>query len=246
MAVKAKTYPPSNLPKRHKSPNQDSIVSKNVTHPPSFQQRLKSPNHAKTCYFYKDGDYKFSGVKIAVNPRRYRRLEALYAELNSKINGLPYGVRSIFTPHGRNVVRSIEGLEDDGQYICSTFRHHAEGLDVTRVAPPAKWNYNKPSSGQRDLNSLLHEDDHDDPPRVKQAHYVREQRMANYYNRSQPKKITVLRNGDPTQRHILLINRRTAQTFDQILTDLSDMFSAATSRLFTMEGRRVSKYLNKW
>lgn len=205
----------------------------------SYRRTLQEAVHAKTCYFYKDGDYKFSGVKVAVHPKRYRRLEALYSELSNKMRGLPYGVRSIFTPRGRDLIRNIDGLEDDGHYVCSTFRHRAEGLDVNRVAPPARWNYNKPPSGQRDLNSMLHDPDLDDMPRVKRARYAREQKMANAYNRSLPKKITVLRNGEPTQRHILLINRRTAQTFDQILSDLSEMFQTAIRRLHTMEGRKV-------
>ena len=205
----------------------------------SYRKALQEAVHAKTCYFYQDGDYNFSKVKVAVHPKRYRRLETLYSELSSKMGGLPYGVRGIFTPRGRNLIRTVDGLEDYGHYVCSTFRHRAGGIDVSRVAPPARWNYNKPSSGQRDLNSMLHDPDLDDMPRVKQARYVREQKMANAYNRSQPKKITVLRNGDPTHRHILLINRRTAQTFDQILSDLSEMFQNAVRRLHTMEGRKV-------
>ncbi|XP_070194990.1 lipoxygenase homology domain-containing protein 1-like isoform X2 [Littorina saxatilis] len=205
----------------------------------SFRKTLHDPLHAKTCYFYKDGDYKFSGIKVAVHPKRYRRLEALYAELSNKVRGLPYGVRSIFTPRGRDVISSVEGLQDDGHYICSTFKHKAGGMNLNHVLPPPMWNYKKPPSGQRNLNSMLQDPDLDDMPRVKRARYIREQRMANAYNRSHPKKITVLRNGDPTQRHILLINRRTAQTFDQILSDVSEMFQCAVRKLFTMEGRKV-------
>ncbi|KAK7503970.1 hypothetical protein BaRGS_00004702, partial [Batillaria attramentaria] len=221
-------------------------MAKAMPHPPpsgySYRRTLHDAPHAKTCYFYKDGDYKFTGVKVAVNPRRYRRIDTLCTELSSKIRGLPYGVRSIFTPRGRNVVRTIDGLQDAGHYICSTYKHRAEGLDIARVAPPALWHYAKPNSGQRDLSHLLHDPEYDDPPRIKRARYVREQRMANAYNRSQPKKVTVLLNGDPIKRHILLINRRTAQTFDQILTDLSEMFGSgvAICKLFTMEGRRIT------
>ena len=206
----------------------------------SYRRTLQDDVHAKTCYFYKDGDYKFSCIKIAVNPRRYRRLETLYSELNKKIKGLPYGVRSIFTPKGRDAIRTVDGLQDDGHYVCSTLRHRAQGIDINRVRSPPRWNYKKPNSGLRDFNSLLNEDEYDDVPRVKRARYVREKRMAYDYNRSQPKKVTVLRNGDPTQRHILLINRRTAQTFDQILSDVSEMFRTAMRKLYTIDGKRVS------
>jgi retinitis pigmentosa 1 len=205
----------------------------------SYRRALQDEVHAKTCYFYKDGDYKFSAVKVAIHPRRYRRLETLYAELSHKMRELPYGVRSIFTPRGRDVIRTVDHLENEGHYVCSTFRHRAEGIDINRVSAPQRWNYHHPPSGQRDFNAMLHDPDYDDVPRVKRARYVREKRMAYDYNRSQPKKVTVLRNGDPTNRHILLINRRTAQTFDQILADLSDMFQNAVHRLYTIEGRKV-------
>lgn len=68
----------------------------------------------------------------------------------------------------------------------------------------------------------------------------RDQRMAEAYNRTQPKKLTVLKNGDPAVRHVVLINRRTAQTFEQILSDLSGMFGLAVRKLYTMEGKAVS------
>ena len=208
----------------------------------SYRKALQEAVQAKTCYFYKDGDQRFSGVKVAVHPRHYRRLDILYNELSNKMKGLPYGVRSIYTPRGRDMIRNIDSLEHDGHYVCSTSRFGAKGVDISRIAAPARWNYHKPPSGQRDLNSILHDPDLDDMPRVKRARYVREQRMAYAYNRSQPKKLTVLRNGEPTNRHILLINRRTAQTFDQILSDLSEMFQCAIRRLHTIEGKRVRQF----
>lgn len=210
----------------------------------SFRRTLLDPIMAKTCYFYKDGDLRTDKIKIAIHPGRYRRLETLYQELSSKMQDLPYGVRSIFTPHGNDAIRLIDELENNGHYICSTYRHRAEGLDLNRLIPRVRWSYNKPPSGQRNLNALLHDPDIEDPPRVKKARYAREHRMAYEYNRSLPKKITVLRNGDPKQQHILLINRRTAQNFDQIMSDLSDMFGSAIHTLYTMEGRRVSETLS--
>lgn len=64
--------------------------------------------------------------------------------------------------------------------------------------------------------------------------------MATVYNKSQPKKITVLKNGDPTYRHVVLLNRRTAQQYEQVLHDLSEMFKFAVRKLCTTEGKRVS------
>ena len=31
----------------------------------------------KNCYFYKDGDPKFAGVRVCINPRRYKKIDAL-------------------------------------------------------------------------------------------------------------------------------------------------------------------------
>lgn len=76
---------------------------------------------------------------------------------------------------------------------------------------------------------------------VGRRYSTRDQRMAHAYNRNPTKKITVLKNGEPKIRHVVLINRHTAQKFEQILTDISDMFGKAIWKLYTVDGRRVSK-----
>ena len=44
----------------------------------TFRQTKRDEGEvAKNCYFYKDGDNKFAGVKVCINPRRYKRIEAL-------------------------------------------------------------------------------------------------------------------------------------------------------------------------
>ena len=45
--------------------------------PQSFRQAVRDDERAKNCFFYKDGDNKFAGVRVCVNPRRYKRLDAL-------------------------------------------------------------------------------------------------------------------------------------------------------------------------
>ena len=118
-------------------------------------------------------------------------------------------------------------------------RNKCKPLDLSKVLHNPTWFVSRPPSGRRALNDLLKEDIRYKEPKFKR--FKREYDMTSVYNRNQPKKVTILRNGDPTNRHVMLFNRKTAQTFDQILEDLSEMFKTAVWRLYTIEGRRVSK-----
>lgn len=77
-----------------------------------------------------------------------------FIELSAKVK-LPFGVRSIFTPQGRDMITSLEMLENNQSYICSPMRAQARGLDPNNVFPPPSWHFNKPSSGTKELNHLL-------------------------------------------------------------------------------------------
>ncbi|XP_048249875.1 lipoxygenase homology domain-containing protein 1-like isoform X2 [Haliotis rufescens] len=196
------------------------------------------PVRAKTCYFYKDQDYKFGAIKVAVNEKSYRKFDVLLNELCRRVPGLNYGVRGVFTPRGRHSLKSIQDLRDGGHYVCSTRRRFARGLDLEQVHSPELWHLSpKPKSGIREYNNILQEVDVEDDRPLKR----RRMRMAYGANISKsPKKVTVLKNGEPSLKHIMLLNRKTAQTFDQVLSDLSEMFKFAVLKLFTTEGRRIT------
>lgn len=68
---------------------------------------LYSKPSTKICYFYKDGDVNFRGVRIAINNKRYRSLETLKKELTGKVKGLSYGVRSVYTPGGHDMIDKV-------------------------------------------------------------------------------------------------------------------------------------------
>ena len=76
-------------------------------------------------------------------------------DLSNKVRGLPYGVRSIFTPRGRDMITSIDNFENDESYVCSSMRHQARGIDPSRILQPPKWQFSKPSSGLKEYNVLL-------------------------------------------------------------------------------------------
>ncbi|CAL1540914.1 unnamed protein product [Lymnaea stagnalis] len=233
---------PSKNRNKSRSPERTRIVHNYEDEPQHPRHVLQEPYKGKTCYFYRDGDTKFKAVKICVHPRKYYRIETLISELSTKVR-LPFGVRSIFTPHGQDMITSLDMLENNESYICSPHRQQARGLDPNSVVPPPTWHYEKPSSGTKEFNRLLREYAFQNRARVV-GNYPRDQRMAEAYNRTQPKKITVLKNGEPTIRHVVLINRRTAQTFEQILSDLSGMFAMAVRKLYTMEGRPITSLVS--
>lgn len=240
---------PKKKPRNRLPPISDarSVVEMGTNEDAEYDVRksFTAPDHAKTCYFYKENDYTFGGVKIPVNPRKYKKWDVLLLELSRKIPGLGFGVRSVYTPEGHDSVSNLDGLTHDGKYVCSTKRSTARcrPLDISRVARNPGWFMTRPPSGRREYNNLLKEDYKFKEPKFKK--FKREYDMTTVYTRNQPKKITVLKNGEPTSQHVVLLNRRTAQTFDQILEDLSGMFRMAIYRLYTTDGRRVSTFVVK-
>ena len=195
-------------------------------------QSLYQQPATKTCIFYKDGDPNFSGVKVAVNPRYYHNIDILQDELTSKIKDLTNGVRSIHTPGGRHIISRIQELENQGKYVCSSNQKQAKGLNINRVGL-RPWMAGKPPSGRRRHWP--------DPYRARRA-WLRPRNDADVYPyRNAPKKITVMKNVEPSKRHVLLLNRRTLQTFEQVLNDLSEMFRMPVRRIFTAGGRPVRR-----
>ena len=59
-----------------------------------------------------------------------------------------------------------------------------------------------------------------------------------------PKLVTVIRNGVKPRKAVrILLNKKTAHSFDQVLTDITDAIkldSGAVRRLYTLEGKQVS------
>ena len=73
------------------------------------------PRTTKNIHFYKSGDHTFHGVKMPVNLRKYRTLDALLDDLSHKVPGLSYGVRRIATPRGKTMIKNISQLQHLGK-----------------------------------------------------------------------------------------------------------------------------------
>ena len=51
-------------------------------------------------------------------------------------------------------------------------------------------------------------------------------------------------NGDPQSKHMMLLNRRTAQSFEDVLADISETFKLPIRRLCTADGKKVKYVIN--
>ncbi|CAD5205758.1 unnamed protein product [Bursaphelenchus okinawaensis] len=75
---------------------------------------FQRPYSAKTVFFYKDNDVYFTGLRVPVTKARYRTIDSLLDDLNGNIQ-LPFGVRHLYTPHGRTRVTDVTQLEHMGK-----------------------------------------------------------------------------------------------------------------------------------
>jgi len=104
------------------------------------------------------------------------------------------------------------------------------------------------SGGQRALNAVIRGDDERSPraPAApapgggRQAWGSSDSDQLPQLASRSPKKIVVVCDGDVVQRQTLLLYKRTSQTFEQVLDDLSAMFRAPVRNMFTVDGVQVS------
>ncbi|TMS37496.1 hypothetical protein L596_004416 [Steinernema carpocapsae] len=77
------------------------------------------PRTTKNVFIYKAGDHNWPGIRIPLNKRRHRSIDAVLDELTLKIPGLAYGVRLLTTPRGRHEITSIDQLQHLGSYLAT-------------------------------------------------------------------------------------------------------------------------------
>ena len=186
---------------------------------------------ANKVRFYRNGDLFFKGLIYAVSSERYRTFESLLADLtNSPIgdkNVMPNGVRYIFTLDGKKIT-SLDEMVDDGSYVCAS-THFFKKVNYPRSKDP-NWNVNHPAVKQAGLHDEKFSYAYDD---------IEENRDFIY-----PKLITVIRNGARPRKAVkILLNRKTAHSFLQVMSDISDTVKTTggtVKKIYTMDGKRVS------
>ncbi|XP_020566875.1 oxygen-regulated protein 1-like [Oryzias latipes] len=190
---------------------------------------------SKRVCFYKSGDYQFTGHRMIITSRTFKTFDALLDALSKKVP-LPFGVRTITTPRGTRLVKALDDLQDGGAYVCSDQKRVKPlNLDeVTRRQVP--WNTTRVLSSERRRRQGLRSglpgrgnNDSGRPAKVTERAAVRT-----------PRKLVVIKNKDPSVKRTIVLQRRTAPTFDTLLDYLSQILQFPVLKLYSTDGRRVS------
>jgi hypothetical protein len=199
--------------------------------------KVSDGKKAKKVRFYRNGDRFFKGMIYAVSAERFRTFEALLAELTvsplcDKVV-LPNGVRHIFSADDGRKVQNLEELEEGESYVCAT-TDVFKRMEYSDKVPTPHWNptiRGQGSSGDSAIMSPVARDNGID---------------ADFFNKEfiRPKLVTVIRNGSKPRKAVrILLNRKTAHSFSQVLDDITDAIkldSGAVKKIFTLDGRPVS------
>ncbi|XP_061102538.1 serine/threonine-protein kinase DCLK2-like isoform X3 [Conger conger] len=192
-------------------------------------QSLTLEKKAKKVRFYRNGDKYFKGLVYAVSSDRFRSLDALLMELTRSLSdnvNLPQGVRSIYSVDGTRKIASLEEFVEGESYVCASNEPYRR-VDYFRNINP-NWSMNMRSGASRSLPSLL-------PCRGE----PRENK-----DFIKPKLVTVIRSGVKPRKAVrVLLNKKTAHSFEQVLTDITDAIkldSGAVKRLYTLEGKQIT------
>lgn len=191
-----------------------------TSHHPSITNTILS----KRVCFYKSGDPQFSGLRVVINNRTFKTFDALLDSLSKKVP-LPFGVRNITTPRGIHGINALDELEDGKSYICSDTRK-VKPIDLAlarRRLPP--WYHARPVSSHHRTARLF--------PGRKNIH-----RDGIGVIRT-PKKLVVFRNGEPSNRHVVVLHKKTTPNYESILGHISELMQFHVSKLHTPDGRRV-------
>ncbi|CAH6779075.1 Dclk1 [Phodopus roborovskii] len=195
-------------------------------------QTLSSEKKAKKVRFYRNGDRYFKGIVYAISPDRFRSFEALLADLTRTLSdnvNLPQGVRTIYTIDGLKKISSLDQLVEGESYVCGSIEPFKK-LEYTKNVNP-NWSVNvKTTSASRAVSSLATAKG--GPSEVREnKDFIR------------PKLVTIIRSGVKPRKAVrILLNKKTAHSFEQVLTDITDAIkldSGVVKRLYTLDGKQI-------
>uniref|UniRef100_A0A672P4R8 Serine/threonine-protein kinase DCLK2 n=1 Tax=Sinocyclocheilus grahami TaxID=75366 RepID=A0A672P4R8_SINGR len=192
---------------------------------------LSQEKKAKKVRFYRNGDKYFNGIVYAISSDRVRTFDALLADLTRTLSdnvNLPQGVRIIYTMDGSKKMTSIDQLVEGESYVCGSTEAFKK-LDYSNNVNP-NWSVNVRALGSSkcptSLASLK-----SGPQSKESKDFIR------------PKLVTVIRSGVKPRKAVrILLNKKTAHSFEQVLTDITDAIkldSGIVKRIYTLEGKQV-------
>uniref|UniRef100_A0A8C5LTK5 Serine/threonine-protein kinase DCLK2 n=1 Tax=Leptobrachium leishanense TaxID=445787 RepID=A0A8C5LTK5_9ANUR len=192
-------------------------------------QALSSERKAKKVRFYRNGDRYFKGLPYAVSAERFRSFDALLMELTRSLSdnvSLPQGVRCIYTLDGSKKITSLEELQEGESYVCASNESYRK-VDYNRNSNP-NWSVNVRTASGRSLSSLT----------------ALKNEMRESKDFVKPKLVTVIRSGVKPRKAVrILLNKKTAHSFEQVLTDITDAIkldSGIVKRLCTLDGKQIT------
>uniref|UniRef100_A0A4W6EVM1 Serine/threonine-protein kinase DCLK2 n=1 Tax=Lates calcarifer TaxID=8187 RepID=A0A4W6EVM1_LATCA len=193
-------------------------------------QSLTSEKKARKVRFYRNGDKYFKGLVYAVSNDRFRSLDALLMELTRSLSdnvNLPQGVRTLYTLDGGKKITSLDDLVEGESYVCAS-NESFRRVDYSKNVNP-NWSVGSKTGTSRSLTSLI----------PLKSELQRESK-----DFIKPKLVTVIRSGVKPRKAVrILLNKKTAHSFEQVLTDITDAIkldSGAVRRLYTLEGKQIT------
>uniref|UniRef100_A0A8C4YYP8 non-specific serine/threonine protein kinase n=1 Tax=Gadus morhua TaxID=8049 RepID=A0A8C4YYP8_GADMO len=195
-------------------------------------QSLTSEKKAKKVRFYRNGDKYFKGLVYAVSNDRFRSMDALLMELTRSLSdnvNLTHGVRALYTADGSKKISSLDQLEEGESYVCASNEPYRP-LDYTKNVHPSWWVGKTATS--RSLSALC-------GGGGEQLLLQRESK-----DFIKPKLVTVIRGGAKPRKAVrILLNKKTAHSFEQVLTDITNAIKLDTGlvkRLYTLDGKQMT------
>ncbi|TRY65979.1 hypothetical protein DNTS_003763 [Danionella cerebrum] len=195
-------------------------------------QALSSEKKAKKVRFYRNGDRYFKGIVYAISNDRFRSFDALLADLTRSLSDnvhLPQGVRTIYGIDGAKV-SSMDQLVEGESYVCGSIEPY-KTLEYTRNVNP-NWSLNvRTIASARAPTSLA--------SAIAGAIEIKDNR-----DFIRPKLVTIIRSGVKPRKAVrILLNKKTAHSFEQVLSDITDAIKLDTGvvrRLYTVDGKMVT------
>ncbi|XP_043976770.1 serine/threonine-protein kinase DCLK1b isoform X4 [Gambusia affinis] len=189
---------------------------------------LPSPTHSAHCSLYRTRTLQaLSSEKKAKKIRFYRN--DLTRSLSDNVN-LPQGVRTIYTVDGATKITSIEQLVEGESYVCASIEPFKK-LDYTKNVNP-NW-----AVGARTAASVR------DPSSLGSA-MAGSPETRETKDFIKPKLVTIVRSGVKPRKAVrVLLNKKTAHSFDQVMSDITDAIkldSGVVKRLCTVDGKVVT------
>ncbi|CAL8281065.1 unnamed protein product [Arctogadus glacialis] len=194
---------------------------------------ISEEKRAKKVRFYRNGDRYFNGIVYAISMDRFRTFDALLADLtrslSDKVN-LPQGVRTIYSLDGVKKISTVDMLVEGDSYVCSSVEAYKK-LDYSKNVNP-NWSVNVKASATASRG----------PPSLGSAKTgAPESREVKDFIR--PKLVTVVRSGVKPRRAVrVLLNKKTAHSYEQVLTDITDAIkldSGVVKKMYTQEGKQA-------